>query len=67
MSLIQHVPVKGSDKVLELHSHSGKHSRGTLTVNLDIVGKREEVCVYEREREKEKEKDLSRLHFLASQ
>ena len=63
MSLIQHVPVKGSDKVLELHSHSGKHSRGTLTVNLDIVGKREEVCVYERERERKRKRKRKRKTY----
>ena len=36
----QHVPVSGEEKTLELKSHSTKHSRGTLTIFMDIVGKK---------------------------
>ena len=40
LHLLQHVPVSGEEKTLELKSHSTKHSRGTLTVFMGIVGKK---------------------------
>ncbi|XP_019853517.1 PREDICTED: protein unc-13 homolog D-like [Amphimedon queenslandica] len=38
--LLQHVPVSGEEKTLELKSHSTKSSRGMLTIFMDIVGKK---------------------------
>jgi BAI1-associated protein 3 len=36
--LLQHVPVGGVTKTLDLLSHSAKHSRGSLTMHMEITG-----------------------------
>ena len=36
----QHSPVGGGEKTLDVLCHSGRHSRGTLTVWLDIARKK---------------------------
>ena len=41
--LLKTVPVEGETKCLQLYSHSGKHQRGSISMELCIAGQQDNV------------------------